>query len=203
MKKILLLSVLMSLFISNTYAGIIDFGIKAGLSSQSLNMTSSTLGDYQLSTSSKLGYQVGIISRLNLVILNVQPEILYSMNSYTMAIDNGVERTSSKIKLNTFEIPVILGIRLFMLRINAGPVFNISTSTKVADTNSGINEVFTTKPSVGYMAGLGLDLFKFNLDLRYNGQFQKTTQDIQIGSLDAQQFSTKINSIVFSVGYLF
>ena len=184
----------------------IEFGVKAGINTENIDIVHPSSGAFILSTDAKVGYQVGIMSRVNLAMFHIQPELLYNMHRYSMyaTAKDSDERTKSDVRINTMEVPVLLGMRLLMLRVNAGPVFNVMTDTSVKNGSAG-HSVMTTRPSVSYMLGVGLDLGKLNLDVRYNGQFSRSEQSILIPSTDPQgkDYKVKIRTWMFSIGYMF
>lgn len=206
MKKILLLSIFTLLFSFNSQAmgpDLIKFGVKAGIISQNTSYTNQALEDYDLVSDSKVGYQFGLFSQIKLLMFNVQPELLYTMNRYNLKAVNNEGRSTSMVTVNSFDVPLLFGFNVFMFKFNFGPVFNLATTTKIKESDFIVKEITTTKPSTSFAVGLGVDLYKLNFDLRYYGEFSKTKNDIRVNDYDAERYKMKINSWAFAIGYLF
>lgn len=204
MKKIFILAVCMiSATAANAAGGLLEYGVKAGVNSSNFDLTKNNLEETYLSfNKARTGYHAGAWMRVNLGAIFVQPEVIYNWNAYDAGIwgttfDNG---NNSKIKVQTVDVPALLGFKLLVLRLNAGPVFTVMNKTK---TKGGVvTSADVLKPTVSYTAGFGLDIAKVALDVRYNGMFAKTKQSLQIGD---RSFASKINSRGWSVslGYAF
>ncbi len=127
------------------------------------------------------GFNLGVYSRIGKR-LYVQPELVYSFSYQKESLSvAGMDITSyNKInKIITFDVPVLVGFSLlnwksFKLNLMAGPKFsfNAGSSTKITDGNYTITGVFEDAKSkfarVGLDCGVGIDLYRFNLDVRYN-----------------------------------
>ncbi len=181
----------------------IRFGVKAGFQGQSLNMHPKNVGDL-LSSDGNGGYLVGAMMRVSLgvVPLYIQPEVVYSHSSYTMKDETAA--ASAKYAVNNIEVPVLLGYKIFFLRLMAGPTFNLMNKTNVKSGTlpSGLNTDLD-KYALGYQVGLGVELLKhLNIDLRYDGQFKQATQSITYGDV-MEQFKTSVNTVQVNVGWMF
>ncbi len=174
----------------------IKFGIKAGITSDQKKVETEHLGD--LFKNSSTGYHVGAMVRVDvpLLPLYVQPEVIYTMNKF------GEEGITASV--NSLDVPVLVGAGIGLgttakVRVNAGPVFNVNTSSKVdagALELEGGDDLF--KKSMGWTAGAGVDLFGVTVDFRYNGQFKDNE-----GDFAGVKESIKSNSWSVSVGFLF
>ncbi len=174
----------------------IKFGFKAGITSDQKKVETEQLGE--LFKNNSVGYHAGLMVRVDvpLLPLYVQPEVIYTMNKF------GEEGLSAKV--NTLDVPVLVGAGIGIgttakVRVNAGPVFNVNTNSKVdvagvAEVDGG--DLF--KKSMGWTAGAGVDLFGVSVDFRYNGQFKDSE-----GKFAGVQESIKSNSWSLSVGLLF
>ncbi len=178
-------------------ASAVDFGVRVGVNSSNFEMKNASLGNnYIAFNKAKTGYHAGLWSRIDLGSIFVQPEILYNWNSYDMDVWNDpTSRYSGKIKVQTLEVPALVGVSLLFLRLNAGPVFNVMNKT----SRSGdlIESADVLKPSVSYAAGFGFDIMKLSLDVRYNGDFERTKQTVEIGG---ESYASKTNFRGWTVG---
>lgn len=203
MKKIFILAACMFAAGTASAAGPLEYGVKAGVNSSNFDLVKNNLEQTYLSfNKARTGYFAGAWMRLNLGTMFVQPEIQYNWNAYDAGVwDSSFgDGQNSKIKVQTIDVPALVGFKLLVLRLNAGPVFTVMNKTK---TKGGrVQSADVLKPTVSYTAGFGLDIAKVALDVRYNGMFARTKQSLQIGD---RSFPSKINSRGWSVslGYAF
>ena len=126
----------------------------------------------------------------------IQPELYWNASGGTVQqvadADNSLMEAYN-VKFNSIDIPVLVGVKLGPVRINAGPVGSI----KVSEDNGGldmISEDFKTLAGTmgfGFQAGIGIDISKLSLDARYEGSLTKYMGDqVTIGgnpyTLDAR-----------------
>lgn len=207
MKKKLLFAAVLALVSCPSFAvwPKVDFGIRAGINTTNFDLNRIRFGDnYWLINESHTGFHAGALMRVNLTTFFVQPEFNYNWNSYDMNILSraaGGDQSVTKVRVQTLEVPVLAGIRLLFLRGYAGPVFNVMTDTSMG--SGGTANVSIQKPSMSYAIGLGLDALSLSLDVRYNGQFEKTRQNIMIGGDDPLNFRSNFRGWTFSIGYNF
>ena len=195
----------MAMFSAGAFAmGPVDFGIKAGINTGNFDLNNKKFGEsFYLINDSRTGYHAGVFMRLNFLGLHVQPEFLYNWNRYDMtALDRsaGNGETKTKVKVQTLEVPVLAGLDILFLRLNAGPVFNLMNKSSVS--KGSVGDVDILKPTVSFAAGIGIDLMKVCVDVRYNGQFKKTSNSVTIGN-DTKDFKSNFQGWTFSVGYKF
>lgn len=192
MKKLLavtLILVLGTAMSASAIGGIktVQLGVKAGLTSENTEIKRT----HNFDSRDKLGWHLGLQSRVNFMFVHIQPEILFSFNNYTIDTPNSGKY---KAKLRTVDVPIMVGTKFLFFRAQAGPVFNLMTDEKV---NRGLEMMFD-RPTVGYAIGVGADLSSFTLDVRYNGQFKHSKQTIS-----GSTYKTSLNSWQFSLGYMF
>lgn len=191
--------------------GPLDFGIKAGINTGNFRAKSDVVIN-----DARTGYHAGVFTRLSLLGLHIQPELVYNWNKYDMNVWNkytawkpggmseeenrNLNLFKSKITVQTLEVPVLVGIEILFLRLNAGPVFNIMNKT----TTSGgiVTDADVLKPSVSFAAGAGIDLMKFSFDVRFNGQIKRSQNNLTIGT-ERRNFKSNFQGWTFSLGYKF
>lgn len=184
MKRIYLFG-LLALFISATpLSAQIKFGIKGGLSSYNLSpndliiTNSEALKELDIKVQqAELGIHFGIITQINLGGFFIQPEAVFNSNSVTFNIQDFrqadvISQTLSE-KYQYLDIPVLLGPRLGPFRLGIGPVGHVFlNSTSELFDLSGYSQKFK-ELTYGWQGGIGIDLWKFQIDLRYEGNFSK------------------------------
>jgi hypothetical protein len=184
----------------------VNFGIKAGAST-------TTVPSYDISGSgtsisalknAAWGFQAGIFLRFEIGGVYLQPEAVFANNSYDYNVQTSTLSSVVKQSFNRLEVPVLLGVKLGPLRINAGPSARIpigSPKQLIVDPNWDSMNRGTT---FGYQAGIGIDILKtLTLDARYDGSLAKrfgnsTTIGNQTIKLDSRQ-----PAFVLSVGVMF
>ena len=214
MKRIILIAAILSTITLSSFAQkgirLVQFGIKAGYTAETdklknSNFVTNTGSQYHLTADHSFGFHIGLVARVNLAMLHIQPELLYSLNKYKLGIiPAGGNYFNTRVKVQTLTVPILVGTKLAFVRFNAGPTFNIMTSTTNSASQPQATNVMVSTPAVGYMLGIGADLLKtLTLDIRYAGQFKACTQNLQIGNAIGQNTKIRMNQWQFSVGYLF
>lgn len=223
MKKLVLL--FLSLAIGGSLmAQLPNFGIRGGLTTSKLTTNLSE----NFSSDNKLGYQGGVFVRLNLGKLYIQPELIYNHRStkleyeVTPVADNENQKVGvrSDMKIGTFDIPVLVGFKLFdtklmNLRVFAGPNISFETNKSLSyeyTTNDGENisgdvpddqrlSVDDFNKTTWYLqAGAGVDVLFFTLDVRY----EKGLSDMFEGNVyDLGSVNVKNNVWLITLGFKF
>jgi hypothetical protein len=192
----------------------LNWGIKAGLSTNSISMEQvksipATGGNYTIAAlkSATYGFHGGLFFRLTIFGLYVQPEVLIatSENKYNVTNPGSVQLNEVTQSLTKLSIPVMVGLKFGPLRINAGPAANVQIgSPKALITDTNFKDL-QSKTTIGYQAGLGLDIFKkITIDVRYEGNLKKYQNQIQnlTGSTKIN-LDNRPNAFLFSLGLLF
>lgn len=178
----------------------IKFGVKAGIQGQGMTMDHNPTFS-MLSTDGNLGYNVGVISRIALGPVYLQPELVYGSNRFRM---HGPDNTSAKFSVKNMEVPVLVGFKLLFVRFMAGPTFNLLNETNVK-SGGNLPKAFNTdvhKSTIGFQLGAGVEFRGVNIDIRYGGQFKRPYQNVTYGE-QMQQIKTKINAWQINLGYFF
>jgi hypothetical protein len=210
MKSRLVILLLMSLLTSSPSFSQVRFGIRGGINSSKMNSsTEVNTGDFKITCPnySVIGYHVGLISQINLFSFFIQPELLYShihndLNVYDLNSANPNEATAVNQTLNRIDIPVMVGFKLKILKLEAGPVasFVISNTSDLKSITE--YDMQWNNATIGYQAGIGLDIGKMALDVKYEGNLSKLGTGIKIGNTTTS-FDTRLNQIVVSLGFFF
>ena len=209
-------SALVSLFLlSGLLAGaqgrikLVQFGLKAGVNTQTTELIRPNADNYAFSTDNRSGFHIGLQSRVNLAMFHIQPEIVYSMNKYKLAGDpigdGTLPETRAKVRINTWDFPILFGVKALFFRFQAGPVFNLSTQNSIVPESKTVPSILYSRSSVSYMVGIGVDIIrKVTLDVRYHGQFKRPVQGILIDGMEQERvIRTRTRNWTFSLGYMF
>jgi hypothetical protein len=192
----------------------IHLGPKLG---PTLNRLPSSADNFE--TNSLVGFSGGAFFRLGIKKWLVQPEALISLKGADVdAVEPGTPSSAVEAYKRTFwtlDFPLMLGykvldLKLINLRLHAGPL----TSIKLAETdeyreayndntsNREKAETFIRDQHWGFMAGLGVDVWKITVDLRYEGSFGDLQNDTA-ESVQSDDSALRNNVFRFSVGYKF
>lgn len=175
----------------------IEFGVKAGMNVVDVDVNDVASSVFK--ADARNGYHFGVMARLSILGLYVQPELLYNSNKveYTL-YDGGLE--SYEYKINTIDIPIMAGVKLGLFRLGAGVNFTLYDNTDGMLFND--NSPLAKEAISSYILGAGFNLWGLNFDARYLRNFKATEQTITISD---QVITPTISrsSYQFSVGYMF
>jgi hypothetical protein len=193
MKKLFTLTLLLFFIGLSAEAQIFTIGPKLGISNTTLSLKENA-EKYQ-SGEAKYSYHGGVFARIKITGFYIQPEAYFnSVNGeYTDATDPNDIKTL-EFNQNKIDMPILFGWKMGPLRINAGPVasFNLDDEVDTSSTNSAVSEY---KSAVfAYQAGIGVDISKLIIDLRYEGNLSNQAV------LGSNEGNVRVNQIMLSVG---
>jgi hypothetical protein len=214
MKK--LLAVLLVVLISLPAISQIKFGLKAGVSTTNLSMaqvktltSGNTSYTVEALESAKYGFHGGVFLRLTLLGIYLQPELLLTTRTNEYTVTN-VTNQASPVKsivsqnFNKLDIPVMLGLKLGPVRLNAGPAASLLINSPKDLINSPEFESMYNRMTIGYQAGVGLDILRFlTIDLRYEGSLRKYQNQIENLAGTRVNLDDRANAFLFSLGLMF
>ncbi|MEX0312942.1 MAG: outer membrane beta-barrel protein [Allomuricauda sp.] len=147
------------------------WGIKAGLSYNKngdliQNVTNSAQNAIE-GAEGKTGYHFGVWGKLDFPKMYIRPELVYTKTKSTYDVDNN----SNDYDLSKLDLPVLIGVKLIgPLHVFAGPAFQYVLSNDLGDLRvQDVENDF----SVGLNAGVGVNLGKIGLDVRYERGFSE------------------------------
>ncbi len=185
----------------------LKFGIRGGISSSNIKLKEFDNPDYKLDyKSSQVGFHFGVISQLKFGMFVLQPELLFSSVRTDLAFTDltaaePIEKIG-KQSFNKLDLPIIAGVKFGPLKLQAGPVASVILNSK-SDLlkENGIKQTYKGM-TIGYQAGLGLELGSLLLDVKYEGNFSKYGDGITIGG-ESYNFDQRISQLILSFGFLF
>lgn len=132
----------------------------------------------------------------------IQPELLLATATNSVSyedVEGGGAPVIYNQKFNKLNIPVLLGVKVGPLRLNAGP----AASVMISDPKEIIQGATYKRATFGYQAGLGFDLFKrLTFDLRYEGNLNQFGEEIEIGDQNFQ-LDDRTGALLLQVGLIF
>lgn len=189
MKKFIFLAILVCGIVFAGYSQNGGFGIKAGLSSTKVDFKNEQFTP----DGSQTGYHVGVFGRIGGGGFFVQPELLFTQTSGKFLNEDD----QIKAEFNRLDIPVMVGMRFFkVLRLQAGPIASLNINSKLKDAGSTVSDAEFKDATLGYQAGVGVDLGNLSIDGRYEGGLSKWTENIGNFNTD-----NRINQWVLSIGF--
>jgi hypothetical protein len=197
MKKLVILScMIVSTFAA--YSQTLGFGAKAGLNFSKLSNNVNTMRGSENAT----GFVGGVFARAGLLGFFVQPEVLYSQRKG--AFTSNADSTAVTNTLSYIDVPVLVGYKLLFARINFGPNFQFLVNAR-QDANSASKDPNFSKDNfkssaVGFQAGIGVDLMKLSLDLRYDGNFGSLGNKVDRNG-QTIDYSTRASMWQLTLGY--
>ncbi|WP_223598256.1 porin family protein [Chryseobacterium sp. GVT01B] len=164
-------------------------GVKGGT-----NFTKTSTASSSLEGKYGLGYQAGIMTRVDLGKLYVQGEALFNKKKTSYTSQDG---SSSKLSWNAIDIPVVVGYKFiktddFNVRAFAGGVYSYAFNNNLSSSKA-LQEGFKKfdKSNIGITGGIGVDYKNFTVDLRY---------ETGLSSI-SKEFKSKPHSFSLGIGY--
>ena len=174
MKKIT--TILLCFFITTnlTHARFLSVGPRIGvcISQIKVNPVQDNIVLKALQQKDDQGYHIGFFTRFELFAWYFQHEVLltglgtkYKENNKTI-----------NLWLTKLDIPAMLGLSLLgIARVHFGPVFSMLVSAKEGDRD--VTEYYN-RITAGWQGGLGFDIWKMAIDLKYEGALGKIGNEI-------------------------
>lgn len=210
MKKLIAVLVVTFLMFQGADAQLFKYGLKGGIGFSSLGFSDITgIQDgedvYKLVTGDAVtGFHIGLQTRVKIAMLFVQPELYFNAGGSTVeqVYENGATELLN-IRYNSLDLPVLLGVKLGPVRLMLGP-----TGSYVMKEENGLAELdpnyslLSSSMTWGWQGGIGVDLSKFTLDVRYEGSLSKFGESISIDGRD-YTLDGRPNQILISLGFWF
>ncbi|OHX68135.1 outer membrane beta-barrel protein [Flammeovirga pacifica] len=184
---------------ANAQSGLLSFGVKGGIGASKFNLEGAPSGWQTEGTAS---WHAGLMLRVNIPVLPiyVQGEALYSRVGGSISA-NGITQDTY---VNRMDIPVVAGFKFGLLGINAraygGVVGQVNLSDNFKDAAAQLDP---TAPQIssndfvwGYQAGLGVDIKKLTIDVKYEGSSDYLSEKANVTSMKSAQW-------IASVGFFF
>ncbi len=206
MKRILFIALFISIAMSNAWSQF-KIGVRAGVTSSSISASDITVpNEYTIETlnNSKVGLQIGLMSQIKLGGLFIQPEVLIATSGGEVRVNDLVNNTSvvKDQKFTKIDIPVLVGVKMGPLRLGIGPVASMVLKSKSELTDIDKFDDKFKSATFGYQAGVGLDIWKIALDLKYEGNLSRLGDQVTISGKN-YSFDSRGHQIIFGVGFLF
>lgn len=190
----------------------IELGMRMGLSSLDLANSDvkkiiTTDGELALTLEeADYGVHFGLYSRLSLFNIYIEPNVLFNSSTLNYKLEDfgesGVVEDVKSATYRSIDLPVLIGMKIAFLRVQAGPVAHFYLDDVGDLVSIDGYQKNLEKSQYGFQAGLGLDIWKLRLDVNYEGNLSYFGDDINIGG-NSYVFSDKPERIVASLGIRF
>ncbi|MDQ3142044.1 MAG: PorT family protein [Bacteroidota bacterium] len=151
------------------------------------------------------GFHFGGAFRFQWLNFLIQPEIVFNSNKTNYTIHDSRNLFIDSLRSEKFQyldIPLMIGLKLGIIRLNGGPVAHILINSNSELTNlDGFETKFKTA-TYGYQLGLGFDLSIFTIDIRHEGNFTKYGEHIFLFG-ENLKFSKSPTRLIATLGFKF
>jgi hypothetical protein len=204
MKTKFLLIVLFFVAFNLTTDAQIKWGIRAGISSSNMKLDKISNNGYTLEyNKGNYGWHAGLIGKIKVLKLFVQPELLYSTSNVDISYSSsGSNKEYGSQKFQKIDLPVMVGFKVAIFKLQVGPVgtLMLNSKSKLLDKNNVDQNV--QGATIGFQAGIGVELTSLLLDFKYEGNLSKLGSGMNVDGTNVN-FDQRMHQFIFSVGYLF
>ena len=198
MKKQILFSAMCMVLALSIKAQELSLGVRAGFSRNSV-------GEDFVAYSSKdavTGMTLGGYAKIKVLGFFIMPEVNYNQRGNEIK-DFGNNTT------HNIDVPILFGKQFFkVIRVNGGPNFQFQLANSQTQTQTQLNKYINQSKFndfvLGLQLGVGLDVWKFSLDARYDMNLSEAGKVVYMDKLTqkiVQQYSSRANMFVFTLGY--
>ena len=211
MRKLALIIIFASIW-SFTNAQV-KFGLKAGINTIQIEGSSLSVTDMQSNEDfvlsvreAQYGYHFGAFLRIKAGGFLIQPEVLFNSDNVDYSLrdpsDNNVLSSIGNERYNNLDIPILFGVKLGPAYLLGGPVGHVFINSSSDLVDEEFYDSAFEQFKLGWQAGLGVNIWKLTLDLRYEGNFHKFGDHISLFGEEIA-FSENQNRVLASIGYRF
>jgi hypothetical protein len=210
MKKLIFIAIASFFLVQVSNAQLFNWGIKGGIGFSSLSINDLTdISDgsdvYDLITGDGvMGYHLGIQTRIKIAMIYIQPELYWNAGGGTIEqIMDGGATEILEVKFNRMDLPLLVGAKLGPIRLNIGPV----GSYVISENNDGSTadfdyELYLDAMNWGWQGGIGVDLSKLSLDVRYEGSLSDLSDSVP-EALQDYNMDPRPSQWIITLGYWF
>lgn len=188
-------------FFSFSYGQLISVGPRVGISSSKISLKENI--DNVKEGDAIFGFHAGLFARITMLNLYVQPEVLFTSNGGKIEFQDGASKQIAEYEFNKLDVPIMVGLKLSkLLRIQVGPVASLllKADAKEGGVTQDVKDNYKNA-TIGYQAGIGVDIGRVILDLKYEGNLSKLGSDVNIGNFTANT-DVRNNQWLLSLGIL-
>jgi hypothetical protein len=181
MKKTIGLALLLLSIFNTTQAYIFKVGPRLGISASRIKLNEELTKCYDPEIG--LGYQIGIFGRADFPIIHIQPELLFTDSK--VKVKSKCPDQDNILQYKKIELPILFGMKILEIgRIQLGPIFSVLLSAK-----NGNKDIYADCKTItaGYQIGIGVDIQRFMIDLKYEGNLSKVCTKLMNVTVDHRE----------------
>ncbi len=204
MKKLCMTLVVLIAAIAG-YGQTFTLGPKVGINYSKVaideNFNSNGINFDYITKDAKVGFVAGGFMRLNFDRINIQPEVLLSQETSTVELSSNAIDEVQTIRYTKFDVPLLMGYNIGeSFRVQAGPVRTkvINATVKDDDFWTAVDE--SDKATWGAQFGVGFDIDRVGVDLRYETNLSRFGSEFQVGN-QTMEFDQRRNIFQITIGY--
>lgn len=192
MKKTLLLAVFALICTAVSAQKDSGFGFTGGLNYNGNGDYFESAGDVAHAPDRNIGYHAGIYGKIKILRLYIRPELVYTQTKS--------DYEEASFDMSKLDMPVLVGVKIIgPLHIFAGPAFQYILDSEF--DGIGINEI-ENDFSVGAQFGVGVNLGKLGIDIRYEKGFSNNEArfvNTNIASLPDSRIDTRPEQVILNL----
>ena len=172
MKKIVILHLYIVFSFGIAHANIFSMGPRVGLnfSPDKVNLAHEKK-PAPLQLDDHWSCHAGVFARLSLFAFYAQPEILLTISGAQVSQNNQI----IQLNFTQLSIPAMAGLSFFgVARAQIGPIFSLLLKAK--EGGKDVTEHYSSI-TVGWQGGLGFDLWRMIIDLKYEGNLSRSEHE--------------------------
>ncbi len=210
MKKLILVAVASFFLFQVADAQLFRYGVKGGIGFSNLSFSDVTGIDdgtdvYNLVTGEAVtGWHLGAQTRIKVAMLFIQPELYFNTGgaNVNQVFENGATEVLN-IKFSSFDLPLLLGVKLGPVRLMLGPVgsYVIQGENDLQSLDPDYT-LLSSSMTWGWQGGIGFGLSKLSIDARYEGSLTNFGESMSIGGSE-YVFDARPGQFLISVGWWF
>ncbi len=166
------------------------FGLRAGVSAAAKPTLAEEIEyqskSYKVSVADiPVGIHLGVMMQARAKHWVFQPEVIFhsTRTDYQLSEVFSSETFESirQERFSHLEVPLMVAYRWGPLRLQGGPSGRIliASSSEFEGVADYVNDI--ENYTIGYQAGIGLDILRVSLDVKYDGSFKGLGSNIQLG----------------------
>lgn len=194
MKKYSLVFLFMLVTAFGAQAQVFTFGLKAGVSSSSVDVDNPKGSFMQFKQGDNItGFHAGAFTRLKVMGFLLQPEAVFSKSGGKLEYNDGQGGTVvEKVGFTNLDVPIMVGYSFLFARAYAGPVASVLIKSDIGKDDM---KEYLNSADWGIQVGAGVDISRLTADVRYE-RLKRTYTDPTTGNIDFRN-----QQIILSLGY--
>ncbi len=206
------LFLIIAMFVATYGYSQFELGVRAGVSTQDLaDGAVLDIGNPDIVKMKILGagygYHFGLYSNISFWGIFVEPAVLFHSSKVDYDIsqevfDTGIVHIIKSETYHDVEVPVMMGVKILLLRLYAGPVakFHIDSMSDLFDIKGYTQNFHDARFAIA--GGIGLKISRFRVDFRYHAPLHDFGDHITIGGTP-YAFDKRPARLELSLGYRF